>query len=425
MAAGRRTGLATLAGQKVEDVPGKSDPLLMSLNLDQVVPTRFNPRRNFGTDEALFDFGLKLKKEQLAPILVVSRAAYLALWPDEADNVGSAPYVIANGERRYRASLMAGRTTIDVVQKEDVAKSKADFLDAVQSENNDRQDLDPIERALGMDTMVGELGGTLLVAEYYGKTKAWVSQQRKLLKLTPELQQLVSSGVMSPRVGREIAGKPAEEQEAAWQAELKRREEPKPPRSQPNPEPDPVTAEAAPDSPSVPQVVTAVNGSPDTEEQTASESEPTAEAEAPAQVVTTVNGSPAPGERTTPKPATGAEDHAEVVTTVNGTTAATTKPAVVPDPRAHEQQASPAGAGHTGSGIPLRYDEPGYINGLLKTNMTPLDFTLLAGYMLEAVASGQPHLLGQVLEGAFAKVDGGSLKEAVAVVLDAVKDHEH
>lgn len=113
---------------------------------------------------------------------------------------------------------------MNVVHNEDVAASRADFLDAVLSENNDREDLDPIERAIGIETMVAELGGADQVAEHYEKTKGWVSQQRKLLKLTPALQALISTGDMAVRVGREIAGLPQEEQAAAWAAELERRE---------------------------------------------------------------------------------------------------------------------------------------------------------------------------------------------------------
>ncbi|MFD9458653.1 ParB/RepB/Spo0J family partition protein [Streptomyces sp. NPDC059985] len=225
MAAGRRTSLASLAGQKVDDVPGRSDPLLLALPLSTMVPTRFNPRRNFGTEDDLRDFGLKLKKRQLQPAVVVSRAAYLKLWPEEADSVDSAPYVIANGERRFRASLAVGLTTLNVVHNEDVAKSRADFLDAVLSENNDRADLDPIERAIGIETMVEQLGGADQVAAHYGKTKGWVSQQRKLLKLTPELQALVSQGEMPIRVARDIAGLPHPEQVEAWAVEVQRRTE--------------------------------------------------------------------------------------------------------------------------------------------------------------------------------------------------------
>ncbi|MDX5526122.1 ParB N-terminal domain-containing protein [Streptomyces sp. DE06-01C] len=225
MAAGRRTSLLSLAGEKVDDVPGRSDPLLLTLPLANLVPTRFNPRRNFGTEDDLKAFGLVLKRRQLQPAVVVSRAAYLKLWPEEESAVGAAQYVIANGERRYRGSLAAGLTTLNVVHNEDVAKSRADFLDAVLSENNDREDLDPIERALGIDTMVAELGGANRVAEHYGKSGGWVSQQRKLLKLVPELQQLVSAKEMPVRVARDVAGLPVEQQVAAWEKEKARRDE--------------------------------------------------------------------------------------------------------------------------------------------------------------------------------------------------------
>ncbi|MGW2384358.1 ParB/RepB/Spo0J family partition protein [Streptomyces sp. NPDC001658] len=263
--AGRRTSLAALAGTPVEDVPGQSQPLLMSLPLDRIVPTRFNPRRRFGTEDELRDFGHKLANKQLQPAVVVSRAAYLKLWPEEADHVGAASYVIANGERRYRASLLVGRPTLEVVHKEDVAASRATFLDAVQSENNDRENLDPIERALGIDIMVTQLGGADQVAVYYSKTKGWVSQQRKLLKLTPELQDLVSSGEMPIRVARDIAGLPAEVQYTAWEEEIARRKAAKeavtrdgaPRVLSPAPEPVParftaVNSETASSAPAVP-----------------------------------------------------------------------------------------------------------------------------------------------------------------------------
>ncbi|WP_160311025.1 hypothetical protein [Streptomyces sp. 150FB] len=225
--AGRRTSLASLAGAKVDDVPGKSDPLLLTLPLTKLVPTRFNPRRNFGTQDDLKAFGLVLKKRQLQPAVVVSRAGYLKLWPAEEENVGETPYVIANGERRFRGSLAAGLLTLNVVHNEDVAASRADFLDAVLSENIDREDLDPIERAIGIETMVLELGGADQVAAHYEKTKGWVSQQRKLLKLTPALQALVSSREMPVRVARDIAGLSADEQPRAWAAETARRTEAK------------------------------------------------------------------------------------------------------------------------------------------------------------------------------------------------------
>lgn len=314
----KRTSLAALATGQVDDVPGKSDPLLLSLPLDKLHCTRFNPRRNFGTDEELKEFGHKLEKEQLQPAVVVSRTAYLALWPEEADNVGDASYVIANGERRYRASLMVGRKVLEVIHREDVAASRATFLDAVQSENNDRKDLDPIERAIAIDTMVAELGGADQVAAYYEKTKGWVSQQRKLLKLTPAMQEKVSAGEIPTRVARDIAGMPAGEQEAAWQQELIQRAAAK---GKPRGMRQPARTAPSAESETAPRFTAVNQTGQEAEAETATTEPSSAEPEREAARFTAVNNEPAhetaeapndetetetsdaePGERAVPEP---------------------------------------------------------------------------------------------------------------------------
>ncbi|MFE9812366.1 ParB/RepB/Spo0J family partition protein [Streptomyces sp. NPDC005548] len=232
----RRQAVAASTGAATAGAP---DSRLKTLPLEHLVPTRFNPRRNFGTTEDLRDFGLKLKKKQLQPAVAVTRDAYLLLWPAEADSVGKAKYVIANGERRYRGSLAAGLTTLEVVVDDDIAKSRADFLDAVLSENNDREDLDPIERALGIKTMVEQLGGKAKVAEHYEKSAGWVTQQMYLLDLAPELQQLVSAGDLPVRETRALVKLQAEDQRQAWEARQVQREEeraqPRTPRVKPPP----------------------------------------------------------------------------------------------------------------------------------------------------------------------------------------------
>ncbi|MFE7547017.1 ParB/RepB/Spo0J family partition protein [Streptomyces gardneri] len=215
--AGKRTSLLSLAGEKTESIPGQSDPVLLSVTLDKLVATRFNPRRNFGTDDDLQAFGAVLAKKQLQPAVAVSRTAYLKLWPDEA--VGAATHVIANGERRLRASRAVGRPTLEIVVRDDIAISRAGFLDAVLSENIDREDLNPIERAFAIETMVQELGGADAVAEHYDKTKGWVSQQRSLLKLAPDTQLLVASGEMPVRFARSITSLSPADQLVAWEQE--------------------------------------------------------------------------------------------------------------------------------------------------------------------------------------------------------------
>ncbi|WP_431983104.1 ParB/RepB/Spo0J family partition protein [Streptomyces qinglanensis] len=225
----RRQAVAATTGAPTTGAP---DSRLRTLPLTQLVPTRFNPRRNFGSEENLLEFGKRLKAKQLQPAVAVTREAYLALWPDEADEVGEAAYVIANGERRYRASLAIELPTLEVVIDDEVARSRGDFLNAILSENNDREDLDPIERALGLQTMVDELGGKTKVAEYYEKSAGWVTQQLYLLDLAPELQELVSSGELPVRETRALVKLPEAEQATAWKTRSAKREEEK---AQPKP----------------------------------------------------------------------------------------------------------------------------------------------------------------------------------------------
>ncbi|MEU9947026.1 ParB/RepB/Spo0J family partition protein [Streptomyces sp. NPDC047939] len=220
----RRAAVAAATGAATVGAP---DSRLQTIPLEQLVPTRFNPRRNFGSNKDLLEFGLKVKKKQLAPAVAVTRDAYLHLWKEEADSVGTARYVIANGERRFRGSKQAGSSTLEVIIDDTIAASRASFLDAVLSENNDREDLDPIERALGIQTMVEQLGGKAEVAEHYQKSGGWVTQQMYLLSLAPELQALVSSGDLPVRETRTLVKLPLEEQLSAWNARALEREEEK------------------------------------------------------------------------------------------------------------------------------------------------------------------------------------------------------
>ncbi|MDG4858279.1 ParB/RepB/Spo0J family partition protein [Streptomyces sp. T-3] len=241
----RRQAMAATTGAPTAGAP---DSRLRTLPLTHLVPTRFNPRRAFGTEEDLREFGLKLKKKQLQPAVAVTREAYLELWPDELEHLGSAQYVIANGERRYRGSLAAGLPTLEVVVDDEVARSRADFLDAVLSENNDREDLNPVERAFGIRTMVEQLGGKAKVAEHYEKSAGWVTQQMYLLDLAPELQELVAAGELPVRETRSLVKVPQDQQVQVWRAKVVQRTEekaqPRPKQKRQRSDPAPRSAES-------------------------------------------------------------------------------------------------------------------------------------------------------------------------------------
>jgi ParB family transcriptional regulator, chromosome partitioning protein len=244
--AGRRTSLASLAGEKVEDVPGRDDPTLVRLSLSAIVPTPLNKRTNFGTPKELAELGESMRRQQLQPIVVVSRASYLKLFPEHTEHAGTATYVIANGERRYRGASEVKLGTIEAVIRESIAASRQDFLDAVASENLDRRNLDPIEEAHTVEALVAEFGSARAVAQHRGKHETWVSQRRSLLRLSPAMQELVRSRELPVEKARKLAkavkdhGLDDQQQAEWWKAEQERSKEPV--REQPP------TAEAKPDA---------------------------------------------------------------------------------------------------------------------------------------------------------------------------------
>lgn len=213
---GRKVSLASLATTKVEDVPGRSIPTLVRLKPAQIAATPLNPRTSFGTPDELAELGESMRVRQLQPVVTVSRAAYLRLWPEHAEHVGKADFVLANGERRYRSAIQVGLDVLDALIREEVADSREAFLDAVLSENIDRKNFDPIEEAHAVEAMVTECGSATAAAERFRRHKTWISQRRALLRLSPDLQERVRSGELPVRIARSIAALPADQQEAAW-----------------------------------------------------------------------------------------------------------------------------------------------------------------------------------------------------------------
>ena len=213
---GKRVSLSSLADAPTEDVPGHSTATLIRLRPAQIAATPLNPRANYGTDEELAELGQSMRVRQLQPVVAVSRARYLTLWPDHEDHAGAADYVLANGERRYRAAVHVGLERLDVIVREEIADSRAAFLDALLSENIDRRNFDPIEEALAVEAMVHECGTANAAATRFRRHETWVSQRRALLKLAPGMQQRVRTGELPVRIARSVAALPHDEQESAW-----------------------------------------------------------------------------------------------------------------------------------------------------------------------------------------------------------------
>ncbi|MGK8506380.1 ParB/RepB/Spo0J family partition protein [Nocardia asiatica] len=211
-----------------------------SAPLPHLVANPRNPRQDVGDLSDLES----IRDRQLQPALVVARDSYLALYPEDKSSVGDALWVVINGCRRLAAARKYGRSELDIVVKNEVARDRISLLTAAIDENIGRRDFDVIEEAHAVEQLVIECGSAGEAAKQLNRTDGWVSQRRALLRLAPELQTALRAGELAVRVARSLARVPKEEQVARWRAEQER-EENKPQQnegSRPDPAPRPASA---------------------------------------------------------------------------------------------------------------------------------------------------------------------------------------
>ncbi|MFF3558301.1 ParB/RepB/Spo0J family partition protein [Streptomyces tsukubensis] len=205
-------------------VDTKADGRLLRVPLSRMVPNGVNPRTDFGTAEQLEDLGRSLKRRQIQAVPVVTKRAYLKLWPDHEGRIGNVDVVIVSGERRWRAATAVDLGALDCVINDDVAVSRKSFIEAVVSENVDRANFDPVEEAYAVVALVTEFGTNRAVAQHFERADGWVTQRVLLTHLAPSVQALVRQKLMPVEKARTL-GKLArdhswtEEQQAAWWGE--------------------------------------------------------------------------------------------------------------------------------------------------------------------------------------------------------------
>lgn len=202
-------------------VDTRADGRLYRVPLGRIAPNLVNPRTDFGTEDQLIDLGKSLARRQNQPCPVVSRTAYLKLWPDHADRVGDIDYVLVSGERRYRAATTVGLPSLDCVVNDGFAADRKTFMEAVVSENVDRQNFDPIEEAYAVQALVHEFGSNRAVAQHFERVDGWVTQRVLLTHLDPQMQALVRQKKMPLEAARTLGKKARDhgwsaDEQAAW-----------------------------------------------------------------------------------------------------------------------------------------------------------------------------------------------------------------
>ncbi|MBN1824593.1 MAG: ParB/RepB/Spo0J family partition protein [Endomicrobiales bacterium] len=164
---------------------------VMSVALEKIKPNRFQPRVNFN-DEKLKELSESIKQHGLAQPLLVSPSVV----PGE--------YEIIAGERRWRASKMAGLAEIPVIVKQ--ADEKEKFQISLV-ENLQREDLNPIEEAKAFRRLSDEFGFTQeALSGALGKDRSVIANSMRLLNLSGEIQRAISEGRISSGHGRILAG---------------------------------------------------------------------------------------------------------------------------------------------------------------------------------------------------------------------------
>lgn len=221
MARGQRVNLAelhTVVGDKSPVEKGQShrdSTPARTAALTELTANPRNPREELGD---LADLQ-SITDIQLQPATVVTRDAYLKLYPDDTITTR---YVVVNGCRRLAAAHKYGRSDLAIVVNDAIARDRVTLISASIAENVDRQDFDVIEEARAVEALVAECGYADVAADRLRKSAGWVSQRRALLQLAPELQTALRRGELAMREARQLARVPLEEQVTRWQAALDR-----------------------------------------------------------------------------------------------------------------------------------------------------------------------------------------------------------
>jgi ParB family chromosome partitioning protein len=163
-------------------IPGSSDPgsEIREININDIEPNGDQPRKRF-EEEALKSLAESIKKHGVVQPIIVSK---------EGER-----FKIIAGERRWRASRLAGLSKVPVIIKEYVGSAA---LEVALIENIQRQDLNAIEEAKAYQRLSEDYSLTQeQIAENVGKSRPAIANLVRLLTLDPRVQDMVVNGIIT------------------------------------------------------------------------------------------------------------------------------------------------------------------------------------------------------------------------------------
>ena len=171
---------------------------IVSIPLAQIVPNPFQPRKTFSA-EGLQELCASIREFGVIQPLIVRKA--------------DSGYELIAGERRLRASGLAGRDDVPCVLRDASDKEMAEIA---LIENLQREDLHYFEEALGYEKLLLQFNLTQeVLAERVGKNQSTIANKLRLLKLPPEMREYIFEEKLTERHSRALLK--VDDSERQWQ----------------------------------------------------------------------------------------------------------------------------------------------------------------------------------------------------------------
>ena len=164
-----------------------NDDSVQFIALELIRPNPYQPRKTF-EEERLNDLASSIQQHGILQPIVLRQTVQ--------------GYYIVVGERRFRASQLAGLTEVPAIIKE---LSDEDMMELAIIENLQREDLNAIEEAESYKKMMTDLNITQQeVARRLGKSRPYIANMLRLLQLPKNVAQMVQQGALSSAHGRTL-----------------------------------------------------------------------------------------------------------------------------------------------------------------------------------------------------------------------------
>lgn len=158
----------------------KQDDAVLEIALSDIRPNPYQPRHNFD-EAALADLAQSIKETGVFQPVIVRASA--------------GGYELIAGERRFRASKLAGKTTIPAIVRE---FDEQRMMEIAVLENLQRENLTPIEEAQAYDMLIKKLNLTQAeVSQQLGKSRPYIANYLRLLSLPPAVKAMLTAGELS------------------------------------------------------------------------------------------------------------------------------------------------------------------------------------------------------------------------------------